>query len=139
MEQSSQKNTNPHIKSWHHQVLINRFLDRQQCKKHQASEVFANISYQSQKSLDTILFEEQMQQHVKLAMHALEPKQRAALILHYYQKYTQEQVADILGMTVNSLQTMLDNIRKNLQSELAKTIIGTSKIHQKFNSKDLFL
>lgn len=139
MEQSSQKNTNPQSKSWHHQVLINRFLDRQQCKKNQASEVFANISYPSQKSLDTILFEEQMQQHVKLAMHALEPKQRAALILHYYQKYTQEQVADILGMTVNSLQTMLDNIRKNLQSELTKTIIGTSKIHQRFNSKDLFL
>ncbi|MBI2791775.1 MAG: hypothetical protein HYX61_07445 [Gammaproteobacteria bacterium] len=139
MDQSSQKNTTQHNKSWHHQVLINRFLDRQQCKKQQAPEVFADKPYESQKSLDTMLFEEQMEQHIKLAMQALEPKHRAALILHYHQKYSQEQVADILGMTVISLQTMFDNIRIKLQRELTKTIISSSKINQNFNSKDLFL
>jgi RNA polymerase sigma factor (sigma-70 family) len=126
MDQASQRSPNHQNKPWHHQVLINHF----------ATDTFSDSNHQ--KSLDSLLFEEKMHQHVKLAMQSLEPKQRAALILYYYQKYSQEQVAEILGMTVMSLQAMLDNVRKKLQRELAKLIISSSKIHQNFNQEDLF-
>ena len=48
----------------------------------------------------------------------LPPKYRAAIHLYYYEGYSQEEIAKILGITRTAVQTRMQRARKALEKEL---------------------
>jgi len=48
----------------------------------------------------------------------LPPKYRAVVHLYYYEGYSQEEIAKILGITRTAVQTRMQRARKQLEKEL---------------------
>lgn len=48
----------------------------------------------------------------------LSPKYRAAIHLYYYEGYSQEEIAKILGITRTAVQTRMQRARQSLEKEL---------------------
>lgn len=52
----------------------------------------------------------------------LPPKYRAVIHLYYYERYSQEQIADILKISRTAVQTRMDRARKLLKKELKQDV-----------------
>lgn len=52
----------------------------------------------------------------------LPPKYRAVIHLYYYERYSQEQIAEILKISRSAVQTRMDRARKLLKKELKQDV-----------------
>lgn len=57
---------------------------------------------------------------VRVALDALPPRQRMAVVLKYYEGLSYTDIADAMGITVKAAERLLANARKSLQSSLAR-------------------
>jgi RNA polymerase sigma factor (sigma-70 family) len=57
---------------------------------------------------------------VMSAMDRLSPRQRAAVVLRYFEDLTEAQVADRLGVRLGTAKALLHQARRRLQIELTK-------------------
>ncbi len=87
------KQSNSKHKPWFHQVLNDRFIDWKQSKnfKHAIAE--------------------KTEHPFKLAALSLEPKEKAAFILHYQQFFSWDQVADILGLSKEESHNVAERLK----------------------------
>ncbi len=88
------KQSNAKYKPWFHHVLTDRLTDWKQSKNFKHAIV------------------EKTEHPFKLAASTLEPKERAALILHYQQRFSWDQVADILGLSKEESHKVVERLRK---------------------------
>lgn len=56
---------------------------------------------------------------VREALAALPPRQREALVLQYYQDMSNVEAANLMGITVDALESLLARARRNLRAQLA--------------------
>lgn len=56
---------------------------------------------------------------VRAALAALPPRQREALVLQYYQEMSNVEAANLMGITVDALESLLARARRNLRAQLA--------------------
>lgn len=113
----NQCQSNAKLYSWFHKVLENRHKNEQSADNRTQID-FASKTIKNQKSIELLLLEHQKRRYLKLALHALQPNERAALILFYHQHHSRQQVADILGMPIAVLENMLQRVNKQLQEQL---------------------
>lgn len=120
---------NTKLKNWFHQVLLNRHMDKQ-CSGPAVSTDTLNHSENASHhtTLDSLLAEFHKKRYLKRMLQSLDPKERVAIILHYYQKLPRQQVAEILGITVNTLENLFYRVFKKLQSKIEKITF-----HKKWN------
>ena len=84
------------------------------CKNHLNSFWRKNV----QTLEDSLVFTNENQRELWEAMQALKPKDRALLHLYYYEGYSQEEIAKILGITRTAVQTRMQRARKKLEEEM---------------------
>ena len=68
---------------------------------------------------ENIVFHDQSDRELWDTVGRLPPKYRAAVHLYYYEGYSQEEIAGILGITQTAVQTRMQRARSILKKELS--------------------
>ena len=62
----------------------------------------------------------ELRQTVQSALETLPPRQRAALVLAYYQGHTYPEVAEIMGCSLGTVKTHMSRALKKLSAQLPR-------------------
>lgn len=106
------------FETWMHRVAMNLCLDRLRRSGRQGGEVSPetpDVRASATRALD----DRQRRDRVREALQELPERQRAALVLCYYQERSNIEAAEILGVSVDALESLLSRARRTLKSELA--------------------
>ncbi len=106
------------FETWMHRVAMNLCLDRLRRSGRQGGEVSPETP-DARASATKALDDKQRRERVRDALQLLPERQRAALVLCYYQDRTNIEAAEILGVSVDALESLLSRARRTLKSELA--------------------
>ena len=105
--------------TWLHKVAINLCYDRLRTRKDYSSEDAPEL-------FDTALIPElrldksQQSDVISSAIAALPNRQREALVLQYYQELTNIEAADLMGVSVDALESLLSRARRNTRVMLSE-------------------
>jgi RNA polymerase sigma-70 factor (ECF subfamily) len=100
--------------TWLYRVLYNACLNR--LRKHiQFSNVDIDVLADTRDDAEKALIQRQRAQQVKTCLQQLPEKQRAAVILSYYEEVSDQQAADTLGLSLGALQQLLFRARQGLR------------------------
>jgi RNA polymerase sigma-70 factor (ECF subfamily) len=106
------------FETWMHRVAMNLCLDRLRRAGRNGGEVSPD-TIDGQASATRALDDRQRRERVRDALGELPERQRAALVLCYYQDRTNIEAAEILGVSVEALESLLSRARRTLKSALA--------------------
>lgn len=106
------------FETWMHRVAMNQCLDRLRRSGRNAGEVSPEAP-DARASATRALDDRQRRDRVRDALQALPERQRAALVLCYYQDRTNIEAAEILGVSVDALESLLSRARRTLKTTLA--------------------
>jgi RNA polymerase sigma-70 factor (ECF subfamily) len=106
------------FETWMHRVAMNLCLDRLRRVGRNAGEVSPETA-DGRASATRALDDRQRRERVRDALQKLPERQRAALVLCYYQDRTNIEAAEILGVSVDALESLLSRARRTLKSALA--------------------
>lgn len=103
--------------TWLYRIVLNLCIDEKRKNR------FTNIEDQPEPMDETISAEQGMQQQeqskrVKAALAALPERQRAAFILCFYEDYSNKEAADMLGISVGAVESLLVRSRRTLRDQL---------------------
>lgn len=103
--------------TWFYKVLYHLCIDVIRKRKPEENEVLDSIADEK------LLPESQLQfEDMKILMNdfikSLPEQQRVALALCYYQEYTAQQAADIMGVSLTAVEALLFRARRNLHKKL---------------------
>ncbi len=68
---------------------------------------------------DERMSESERNERIKAALAALPARQREALVLQYYQELSNVEAAQLMGISVDALESLLSRARRNLRGHLA--------------------
>jgi RNA polymerase sigma-70 factor (ECF subfamily) len=106
------------FETWMHRVAINLCLDRLRRGGRGAVEVSTEIP--DERASATRRFdEEQRSRRIRGALAALPVRQRAAIVLCYYQGRSNIEAAELLDVSVDALESLLSRARRSLKAALA--------------------
>jgi RNA polymerase sigma factor (sigma-70 family) len=106
------------FETWMHRVAMNLCLDKLRRAGRQGGEVSPetpDVRASATRALD----DRQRRDRVREALQKLPERQRAALVLCYYQERTNIEAAEILGVSVDALESLLSRARRTLKSALS--------------------
>lgn len=106
------------FETWMHRVAMNLCLDRLRRSGRNGGEVSPDTP-DLRASATRALDDRQRRDRVRDALQALPERQRAALVLCYYQDRSNIEAAEILGISVDALESLLSRARRTLKSALS--------------------
>ncbi|HEX5008264.1 MAG TPA: RNA polymerase sigma factor [Hyphomonadaceae bacterium] len=106
------------FETWMHRVGMNLCLDRLRRSGRHGGEVSPETP-DARASATRALDDRQRRDRVRDALQKLPERQRAALVLCYYQERTNIEAAEILGVSVDALESLLSRARRTLKSALS--------------------
>lgn len=106
------------FETWMHRVAMNLCLDRLRRSGRQGGEVSPETP-DKRASATRALDDRQRRERVRDALQKLPERQRAALVLCYYQERSNIEAAEILGVSVDALESLLSRARRTLKSALS--------------------
>lgn len=106
------------FETWMHRVAMNLCLDRLRRVGRNTGDVPPD-TVDNRASATRALDERQRRERVRDALQKLPERQRAALVLCYYQDRTNIEAAEILGVSVDALESLLSRARRMLKAALA--------------------
>jgi RNA polymerase sigma-70 factor, ECF subfamily len=103
--------------TWMHRVALNLCYDRLRSRR---EEPVAGPPDQVDPgpAPDHALHERYEQKRIEAALAALPARQREAIVLQYYQELSNVEAADIMGISVEALESLLSRARRNLRTYL---------------------
>jgi RNA polymerase sigma-70 factor, ECF subfamily len=105
--------------TWLYRVVVNLCLDRKR-RKPMAPLEAAGDPLDPAPSAELQMAENQRGRIVAAALAALPDRQRAALVLSYYEGVSNIEAAGALGVSVSALESLLVRARKALRAELER-------------------
>ncbi len=99
---------------------LTRSLDEADDDDHQAIQV-ADAGV---KSPDTTMLDDEMQAAIQRAIDELPETQRLAIILRRYDEFSYEEIAEIMGLSVPAVKSVLFRARTDLREKLRKYLEG---------------
>lgn len=130
----------PRLKSWLFTIATRSALDAFRRRKHApaisldqpidcdpgngSSLVAATVDPDATDPADDVVREEQAQQ-VRKAVNALPPRQRATLVLAYFQQLTYPEVAQVLDCSVGTVKTQMSRALARLAQQLPDSLSVT--------------
>ncbi|MDG5799430.1 RNA polymerase sigma factor [Marinilabiliaceae bacterium ANBcel2] len=112
--------------TWLYRIAVNMAINRSRKLKMRSffssvegSEVLLNEVYRSVGN-DTIIEEKEKRAIIQKAIEKLTLMQRKVFVLSYYQDMANSEVAEVLGITVKAVESLLFRARKRLQEQLKK-------------------
>lgn len=105
------------ISTWLHRVASRQCIDR---KRRKAPVYSDRLPERIDGTLapEAALSRTQSETRVRLALDALNARQRTAIVLSYYQDLSQADACDIMGVTQKAFESLLVRARQNLKAEL---------------------
>jgi RNA polymerase sigma-70 factor (ECF subfamily) len=105
--------------TWLHKVAINLCYDRLRVRKDYSDE---NASEMIDPALipEQRLDKSQQGDVISMALAALPNRQREALVLQYYQELSNIEAADLMGVSVDALESLLSRARRNMRALLVE-------------------
>jgi len=105
--------------TWFYRVLVNLCLDRKRKPVHgtldQAAETVPDPAPSAMQQVETT----ESGQRVAAAVAKLPERQRTALSLCYYNEVSNIEAAEIMGLSVGAVESLLVRARRTLKAELA--------------------
>lgn len=103
--------------TWLYRIVLNLCIDEKR------KRTFTDIDAIPEKADDTPNAETHMQRRekskrVKAALEQLPERQRAALVLCFYEEYSNKDAADMLGISVKAIESLLVRARRMLRDLL---------------------
>lgn len=114
--------------TWFYRVVTNQALDHMR-KKRPQSELPETLGDDRPDALD-LLEEGQLQTSLERAIQNLPERQKAALNLCFYEGLSNKEAADILGVGVKALESLLMRAKAALREELGRK--GYDVQHKKY-------
>lgn len=106
---------------WFFRILTKtawRYCGKQK-REQPVSEVFDSQIPSREKSSFEILAEQETSSEIKNAIEKLEPKQKTAVVLYYYNEFSVKEIAEIMHCTTGTVKSRLFCARKNLNKSLS--------------------
>ncbi len=105
------------VSTWLHRIAMNQCLDRLRKKK---PEPLASDFDAPSDRLDpeAELYQQQLGRRIDGAIQALPERQRAAIVLSHYQHLSNQEASEILGVSVEALESLLSRGRRALKQSL---------------------
>ena len=110
--------------TWLHKVALNLCYDRLRTRKDYTDKDYSEEN--TPELIDPALIPEQRldksQQGdvISAALAILPNRQREALVLQYYQELSNIEAADLMGVSVDALESLLSRARRNMRALLAE-------------------
>jgi len=108
--------------TWFYRVLTNACIDVQRKRKKMVGLDDAMEIVDTAIGTEQRLVNAQTEKQVKQAIALLPDRQQVALTLSYYEGFSNQQAADIMGVHVKALEALLVRARKTLRRTLAGLI-----------------
>jgi RNA polymerase sigma-70 factor (ECF subfamily) len=105
--------------TWIYRIAHNLSIDRLRRRREGASNVAPDDLPGSERP-SGVFHERQLAQAVELALAALPERQRAAIGLVHYQGLSNAEAAEVMGVGVRALESLLARARRQLRDELAE-------------------
>ncbi|MEM6780523.1 MAG: sigma-70 family RNA polymerase sigma factor [Pseudomonadota bacterium] len=106
--------------TWFYRVVNNLCIDRMRKREKMTSSEIMD-TYEDEGMLQDVSYQERQEQaYLEEAMQALPDKQRAALNLCFYEGLSNKDAADILGVKVKALESLLMRAKANLKDHLTR-------------------
>jgi RNA polymerase sigma-70 factor, ECF subfamily len=105
------------FRTWLYRIVVNLCLDRGRRKPFAPLEDAGDPSDPTPDALDRLEQQETTRQ-VAAAVEALPDRQRAALVLSYYEGLSNAEAAAVLGVSVSGLEALLVRARRGLRTKL---------------------
>ena len=104
--------------TWLHRVVLNLCYDRLRGRREEPVDTLPEVpDTQPEPAAHAEL--RSRDARVRDALAALPPRQREALVLQYYQEMSNIEAANLMGITVDALESLLARARRNLRAQLA--------------------
>ena len=103
--------------TWMHRVALNLCYDRLRTRPPQAENEMpeqVDIALHTEEKLIAV----QQREQIGRALAALPHRQREALVLQYYQELSNSEAAEIMGISVDALESLLSRARRNMRAWL---------------------
>lgn len=106
--------------TWLHRVAFNLCTDRLRKRR---ETYFSEPPGQADAETmpDSALMLASQHKTIVAALAALPPRQREAIVLQYYQELSNIDAADIMGVSIEALESLLSRGRRNLRELLTKS------------------
>lgn len=107
------------ISTWLHRIAHNLCIDYLRKDK---SSVNSQLSedLESSDSPSQAPEREERLEALREALRALPERQRSAIILSHYQGFSNREIAEVMGITVDALESILARARRGLRTQLSK-------------------
>ena len=105
------------ISSWLYRVLYNACMDHHRKVIHFSHQAIEQI-VDDTPSPEEILGEDQQARRVRFALARLPDRQRAALVLSYYEELSDHEAASVLGISTGAFEQLLFRARAKLRAAL---------------------
>jgi RNA polymerase sigma-70 factor (ECF subfamily) len=105
------------LSTWLHRVALNLCLDILARKRQEPLDGISE-PIDSRPEGVTLMQERELQERVGAALHSLPPNQKAAVVLCHYQGFRNAEAADLLGVSVEALESLLARARRTLRERL---------------------
>ena len=105
--------------SWFYRIVINRCLNYRKQVEHFAAIDEEGLT-DDRLSQDEVLMMSEKQQALEVSIAALPDRQRTALNLCFYEGVSNQMAAEIMGVKLKALQSLLMRAKNNLKERLTK-------------------
>lgn len=115
--------------TWFYRVVTNLAIDHVRRKKPQAGPDVLDYMADKAPLADQALEDKDQQGALEAAIQNLPERQKAALNLCFYEGLSNKEAADVLGVGVKALESLLMRAKKTLKDELgAQGLLGSARI-----------
>ena len=106
--------------TWLYRVVVNKCIDMTRAQK---LEGLDDVPEPADDSIDAVTGIQKKQVYGQLgdALDRLPPQQKAAVVLFYYEELSNQDVAEIMGLSVGAVESLLKRARKGLRDVLRQS------------------
>ena len=114
--------------TWLVQIAVNYCISHLKSQRKFKSLSLNVISKRSSAETQAIAERNEKREKVYQAINSLPLKRRAVIVLHYFEDYTCEEIADVLNCSVGTVKSRLFYARKDLKDRLEPYLKGDTEI-----------
>jgi RNA polymerase sigma-70 factor (ECF subfamily) len=106
--------------TWFYRIVTNLAIDKMRKRKAVAVGEVIDVFADTRDSQDEVVYKKERQAALEGAIQTLPDRQKAALNLCFYEGLSNKEAAEILGVSVKALESLLVRARAALKDELSK-------------------